>query len=1034
MKLPGSLAGRKPKRSGVRDRKERGVALVIVMSILAVLTILVLAILTLTSNELASSKSYAEMVRARQISESVTSLVVGQIREATRPDANQNLFGKSENFLWACQPGMIRTYRSSGGFAKAFKLYSSSKMVVTDRDALLKEIETVRGWRQDPRRYVDLNAPVVKYNEKGEEVARHFPILDPRAKTIDGVEGLDWDVRLAGGLANHDLGAGRELPMPVEWIYLLADGSLGPLNSQGDFVGQGKPSEANPIVGRVAFWVDDESCKVNLNTASEGVPWSVPVAATEEGAEWSQKQPVTHEVQRYPGHPATTCLSSILFPGRYVDGEGREALTERELEAIYDLSPKVVHGGTKGGRKKASQPIEFDEDRLYSSVDEAVFNSKRKENAVLGVMAEEGVMGGERLHRARGLITVSSRAPELNIHGRPRMSLWPMHENSNGRYRTPYDQTMLGVTSMGNRAYFIKRSSPSSRHQEFYVRAKRNNSDLFSYIMSHIYQDIPGYGYSLAKKYGATRRGPFRNAYYEDETEYKLDHFSIALSMFDYIRGVNLYDPSVDEPYSRVNQSSSFGQIPGINLIGRRLDRDNGTNQQRANWFRTSLEPRGAGRIYTMSEVALVLYNTAEVRLDGIEDSRFIFSNVRGEAGDAEIIKRVVRNRHPGYRKWKPREYGPEDVGHTFHFIEVGMIPELFCPAQGFHQIHPRMALQLQTGGPGYLRGFDEEIGLRMNDVPLQLWGQSVDADTGIRGPMVSTVNPSVSNVRGDLPSGWYGWGGSGGYRILRFGEFQVAPDQPGWYGSQFLANGSQRLRALYCQTGVIVRDDEEIEIQQGAPVQFVLYDNVGERAGVDNLVQTFNIRWETPEETLISERPELQQSAYAGWTRRFNRAASQNARKDPVFILDDKGTECVKSMTLTHGDFRHLAMKRNVPSELFLIHPEAEKRRAGHSLTWSGPHGAAIAPGATFARYVFGRSLVEKARYTQASRPDFTFNPNDRRNFAPLMSKGYLFPIDPSITRDFENGTGTCPDGAYLRKADDGADELPGGSLFDHK
>ncbi|GAT35197.1 hypothetical protein TSACC_3261 [Terrimicrobium sacchariphilum] len=48
--------------------------------------------------------------------------------------------------------------------------------------------------------------------------------------------------------------SGGEVPMKVGWIDLLAD--------------PGSPaSRSNPLIGRVAYWVDDESCKININVA-----------------------------------------------------------------------------------------------------------------------------------------------------------------------------------------------------------------------------------------------------------------------------------------------------------------------------------------------------------------------------------------------------------------------------------------------------------------------------------------------------------------------------------------------------------------------------------------------------------------------------------------------------------------------------------------------------------------------------------------------------------------------------------------------
>ncbi|MFT5405097.1 MAG: hypothetical protein ACI9DF_003944, partial [Verrucomicrobiales bacterium] len=179
----------------ITEKKQRGVALVTVMSILSVLTVLSVAIISLAGNELRSARSYSDSVRTRQLSEYVTSLVIGQIREATRTDkkVGGGLFGGGSIALWASQPGMIRTFADEGELLTAFKLYSSTKMTIEDEREIVLEEESIREWEQSPERFVDLNAPSIAYNTKGQETNRYFPILDPRAKTLDKVEAFDFD-------------------------------------------------------------------------------------------------------------------------------------------------------------------------------------------------------------------------------------------------------------------------------------------------------------------------------------------------------------------------------------------------------------------------------------------------------------------------------------------------------------------------------------------------------------------------------------------------------------------------------------------------------------------------------------------------------------------------------------------------------------------------------------------------------------------------------------------------------------------------
>jgi len=157
---------------------------------------------------------------------------------------------------------------------------------------------------------------------------------------------------------------------------------------------------------------------------------------------------------------------------------------------------------------------------------------------------------------------------------------------------------------------------------------------------------VPGYGDSFATKYGATRNAPFKESYYRDTNVYKLDHFAIPLMMFDYIRRVNLHD------------SSLFGQIAGINLIRRNLFSDNVSLQQDRNRHRETLEPRGPGRLFTLSEAALVIHKTASGRVvSWSEGSGPRFEDVGGQQGDGNVVKRIAANEHPKHASWIGREY-----------------------------------------------------------------------------------------------------------------------------------------------------------------------------------------------------------------------------------------------------------------------------------------------------------------------------------------------------------------------------------------
>ena len=375
-----------------------GVALVIVLGFLVIISALAVAFFSSVTTELKASRTYASGVSTRQLAESAVNLVMGQISEATsRTDA-----------AWASQPGMIRVYGGGSGTSNAlntlFKLYSSDNMVVTSTDLtnFLKDPDYVADWNVHPALWTDLNAPVVSNG------VPRFPIIDPRAK--GPVEGFDYEttkvaLTLAGATDN------RRLPMPVRWVYILQDGTLSaPVTGSGSSgtgakfptTGYKAPSKENPIVGRIAFWTDDETCKVNLNTAGgfiddpdqlasytagtyyalspdrfAGSYWDTPRFYTEfdRGMPFKESdtanagrpredmtsgglalcQLLQNEFQRYPGHPATTSLGLVFTEYNDWLGATNSAWQDKgkalfSSEQLYELLPRL---GTSNAKNKS---------------------------------------------------------------------------------------------------------------------------------------------------------------------------------------------------------------------------------------------------------------------------------------------------------------------------------------------------------------------------------------------------------------------------------------------------------------------------------------------------------------------------------------------------------------------------------------------------------------------------------------------------------------------------------------------------------
>jgi len=96
---------------------------------------------------------------------------------------------------------------------------------------------------------------------------------------------------------------------------------------------------------------------------------------------------------------------------------------------------------------------------------------------------------------------------------------------------------------------------------------------------------------------------------------------------------------------------------------------------------------------------------------------------VSGPPSDRDIIGRVLSNEHPNHDTFYGRQFDESDEGKRFGHLEVGLIVEGFSVSQGYPHIQPRKSVRLLTSGLDYLGGVDRELGIKVNGVPLELWG-----------------------------------------------------------------------------------------------------------------------------------------------------------------------------------------------------------------------------------------------------------------------------------------------------------------------
>src|SRR5690606_6897139 len=131
----------------------------------------------------------------------------------------------------------------------------------------------------------------------------------------------------------------QKIPMPVRWLYVLEDGTTVAAVGSGTTATIPGATVQNPVVARIAFWTDDETSKLNINTASHGAFWDIPrVASYEDRDRMARFQPARREFQRYPGHPAMTSLQPAFRLDLFPDDSAF-------AEFAFSLSPRISSGG-----------------------------------------------------------------------------------------------------------------------------------------------------------------------------------------------------------------------------------------------------------------------------------------------------------------------------------------------------------------------------------------------------------------------------------------------------------------------------------------------------------------------------------------------------------------------------------------------------------------------------------------------------------------------------------------------------------------
>ena len=520
------------------QNSERAAALVITLAILVLVTVLVLSLFLSVTSERTESAAAANQGDAERLASGVVDLVKSTITQATtgyKSDATTGAPDTSSPVAWASQPGLIRTWDTSGNPYRSYRLYSSGNLTVTAQGDLVTDTTNLASWKSGSTSYnalwCDLNAPApnaangltypivtppadTNSGSTATDATNGVPTDDPSSALQEGVQGFSIK-NPPGYTAGNATAINNPAPMPVKWLYVLQDGSYVSPTGTGSVATVAGASQANPIIGRVAYWTDDDTCKVNINTASEGEFWQYPrtfggqypaqTTPAYNAMALSQYQPARNEFQRYPGHPAMTSLSAVL-----------NNLTPNQ---IFSLVPRVQQGGSLSGtRSPYNNAINLsgDVNRLYATTDELLYDPSRTANVPL--------TPGD-VSKRNFFLTANSRAPETTLFETPRVSLWPATLPLATK-QDSFDKLLafcatLQPGGVPTPFYFQRQDARSATFD--WTNFPRNQQ-LYAYLqsMTSAARPIPGFGGSFATKFGAERD-------------------QILTEMFDYIRsGPNL--------------------------------------------------------------------------------------------------------------------------------------------------------------------------------------------------------------------------------------------------------------------------------------------------------------------------------------------------------------------------------------------------------------------------------------------------------------------------------------------------------------
>jgi hypothetical protein len=280
-------------------------------------------------------------------------------------------------------------------------------------------------------------------------------------------------------------------------------------------------------------------------------------------------------------------------------------------EYIYNMAPKIAQGGSLGGTVPFArddfstangEPNELNQladtqtaksERLYASVDEMLFNNSGYDTTVgreqtrfpFPGAASRFLFDQDTLEKSRFFLTAHSRAPEFSMFGLPRVSIWPVADETQGANRRNSFDNMIalcstlasGRTGAGvNNSYIFRRALNRT-----FGRNAGQTFDLPNTGSGGLARNSRLLDYLVSQMSGLTWPRSNLGTSNDFQAKYGADNVKqLAVQFFDYVRSTNLYDgvQARDNNVTSVINVDANPQISGTVLYVRR---DTLTNSNR---------------------------------------------------------------------------------------------------------------------------------------------------------------------------------------------------------------------------------------------------------------------------------------------------------------------------------------------------------------------------------------------------------------------------------------------------------------------